>query len=252
MSTEKSDAIVIRSVAWSETSLIVTLFTRSFGKVSAVAKGARRLKSPFETSLDLLAKSETVFILKSSETLDILTESKLIRRFRSGQRSLLAWNCGFYLAELVFSLTENHLAMPHVFDALDLSLEKLDEMGEPAKIVLSFEMEFLRELGHLPSFELCAGCGNSVQSGRNRRYLFGIEAGGLLCDRCLAGQRHVLTIHEPTVLCLREVASGKTRADDWQIQGSVRGEVRFVMERFISYLADRQLRLMEFLEELKR
>ena len=152
MSTEKTDAIVIRSVAWSETSLIVTLFTRTHGKVSAVAKGARRLKSPFETSLDILAKSYVVFIPKSNDTLDLLTEAKLIRRFRSSQRSLLALYCGYYLGELVFTFTENHLAIESLFDALDRSLVKLDEMEDPAKTVLAFELEFLRVLGHLPSF----------------------------------------------------------------------------------------------------
>ncbi|MFN5395348.1 MAG: DNA repair protein RecO, partial [Planctomycetota bacterium] len=46
MSLEKTDAIVLKTVEWSETSLVVTLFTKDFGKISAIAKGARRLKSP--------------------------------------------------------------------------------------------------------------------------------------------------------------------------------------------------------------
>ena len=58
MSLEKSEAIVLRVVPWSETSMVVTLFTRDFGKLSAIARGARRLKSPFESALDLLAKSQ--------------------------------------------------------------------------------------------------------------------------------------------------------------------------------------------------
>ena len=55
MSSEKSTAIILRLVEFSETSLVVTLLTRDFGKLTAMAKGARRKKSPFEGALDLLA-----------------------------------------------------------------------------------------------------------------------------------------------------------------------------------------------------
>ncbi len=78
----KATAIVLRTVEFSETSLILTLFTREFGKVRGLAKGARRLKSAFESALDLLALCRIVFLRKSSEALDLLTEAKLLRRFR--------------------------------------------------------------------------------------------------------------------------------------------------------------------------
>ena len=79
MPSEKATAIVIRTIEFSETSLVVTLFTREFGKIGALAKGARRLKSPFEAALDLLALCRVVFLHKSSEALDLLTEAKLLR-----------------------------------------------------------------------------------------------------------------------------------------------------------------------------
>ena len=55
MSSEKASALVLKLVDFSETSLVVTLFTREFGKVQALAKGGRRPKGPFESALDLLA-----------------------------------------------------------------------------------------------------------------------------------------------------------------------------------------------------
>src|SRR5690606_28430132 len=81
MSSEKTDAIVIRLVEFSESSAVVTLFTRDFGKISGLAKGARRPKSAFESALDLLAVCRIVFLHKSSDALDLLTEAKLERRF---------------------------------------------------------------------------------------------------------------------------------------------------------------------------
>ena len=82
MPAEQATALVLRTVDFSESSLVVTLFTREFGKIGALAKGARRLKGPFESALDLLALCRIVFLRKSSDALDLLTEAKLERRFR--------------------------------------------------------------------------------------------------------------------------------------------------------------------------
>ena len=76
MAAEKTTAIVLRTVEFSETSLIVTLLTRDFGLVSALAKGARRPKGPFEGALDLLAVCRVVLIRKNTDALDLLTESQ--------------------------------------------------------------------------------------------------------------------------------------------------------------------------------
>ena len=253
MYSEKSEAIVIRAVPWSETSFIVTLFSKDFGKVSAVAKGARRLRSPFESSLDLLAKSQIVFIQKNNETLDILTEAKLIRRFRSSQISLLPLYCGYYVAELLLALTEDHQKLGELFELADQTLQDLDAQKSPAELILRFEMQLLKMLGHLPTFHLCASCGNPVQSERNGPgALLGIAAGGILCALCIAGQQQVIRVRFPTLDCLMAYASEEWNSNPLPIRTELRGEVRFVMERFVSHLADRRLRLTDFLEELKR
>jgi DNA repair protein RecO (recombination protein O) len=67
---------------FSESSRVATFFTREFGKVATVAKGAKRPKNPFDAALDLLAACEVVFLRKSSSGLDILTEAQLLKRFR--------------------------------------------------------------------------------------------------------------------------------------------------------------------------
>ncbi len=253
MSLEKSEAIVLRVVPWSETSLVVTLFTRDFGKVSAIARGARRLRSPFESALDLLAKSQVVFIKKSSDALDLLTEAKLIRRFRSGQVSLLPLYCGYYVAELLLSLTEDDEKASELYEVSDRTLIDLDLKMSEAEVILRFEMQVLKLLGHLPTFHLCASCGNLVQSERNGPgALLGIAAGGILCGDCVPGQQFVVRIRYPTLQYLMTYASEPWSSNPTPIRTEFRGEVRFVMERFVSNLADRRLRLTDFLEELKR
>jgi DNA repair protein RecO (recombination protein O) len=98
MSTEKATAIVLRTTDWSETSRIATLWTRELGKVRAVAKGGRRLKSAFENALDLLTVCSIVLLRKSSGSLDLLTEAVVVRRFPRLQSDLAALYAAYYVA----------------------------------------------------------------------------------------------------------------------------------------------------------
>src|SRR3974390_3275939 len=122
MPSEKATAIVIRTVEFSETSLVVSLFTREFGKIGALAKGARRLKNPFESALDVLTHCRIVFLHKSSEALDLVPEAKLVRRFPPSRNNLAGLYAGYYVAELLGDLTDDNDPHPELFDLADETL----------------------------------------------------------------------------------------------------------------------------------
>src|SRR6202158_5112977 len=129
MSSGKATALVLRVVEFSETSSIVTLFTREFGKIHGLAKGARRPKGLFESALDLLALCRIVFLRKSSGALDLLTEAKLQRRFRPRGRDLSSLYAGYYVAELLTELTDDYDPHPELFDAAAETLRALTSEG---------------------------------------------------------------------------------------------------------------------------
>src|ERR1700735_1417101 len=116
MAAEKALALVVRTTDWSETSRIATLWTREHGKVRALAKGGRRLKSNFETALDLLTVCSIVFLRKSSGSLDLLTEARVLQRFPRLRTELPALYAGYYIAELLCDWTEDYDPHPIIFD----------------------------------------------------------------------------------------------------------------------------------------
>ena len=136
--------LVIRSVDVFETSRVVTLFTRDLGKVSALGKGARRLKSPFQSALDLLSVCDIVLLHKASEALDLLTEAALMERFDPLRRDLAALYAGYYIAELLHDLTDHHDPHPRLFDAARVTLRNLGDPGLRPRRVLRFELACLR------------------------------------------------------------------------------------------------------------
>ncbi len=122
---ENALALVVRGTDWSETSRIVTLFTREFGKVRALAKGGRRLRSNFEQAFDLLTVCRIVFLRKAHGGLDLLTEAQVAERFPHLRTDLHALNVGYYVAELLSDGTQDYDPHPELFDAAIATLRTL-------------------------------------------------------------------------------------------------------------------------------
>ena len=252
MSLEQSPAVVLRVFPWSETSLVATLYSREFGKLSVLAKGARRPKSPFEAALDLLSICRVVFVSKSADALDILTEAKLERRFRGADHGLLRLYCGYYVSELVDRLTDKGEKQPEVYDLVTESLDRLQTLeADPGAVTLRLELGMLRLLGHLPSWQQCAQCGVNVEE--EQGVIFGVNYGGVLCERCRQGARNLMRISSGARKTLEEFSR-----EDWRnvnldaVPDTFRKAVRAVLRRYLESLLDRKFQLHEYLEELGR
>lgn len=252
MSLEQTDAIILRVYPWSETSCVCTIYTREFGKLSVLAKGARRPKSSFEAALDLLSICRVVFIAKSADALDILTEAKLQRRYRAGAVSLLRLYCGYYVSELLDSCTDKADPQPEIYG---LALETLNALEmqdtEPRAIVLRFELGLLRMTGNLPSWQQCAQCGKSVVE--SEWVVFGTLAGGVLCRNCQRSARQTIRVSAEVRNWLERFSQA-----DWNAIGvdeyiaNNRAAIRGLMNRYWTTLLDKRLQLHGYLEELGR
>jgi DNA repair protein RecO (recombination protein O) len=203
MPSEKTEALVIRLADFSETSRVVTFFTRDFGRISALAKGGKRLKGPFDAALDLLSVCEIVFLRKSSPGLDILTEARLISRFRPQGRELARFYGGYYVAELLSGLTAEVDPHPQLYRESILTLERLQE-ADPKITILRFELATLREIGQLPAFDVCVDCGRTADSGG--AWSFSVAQGGLMCPSCGKESTAYVRISAGTAAVLRRLA----------------------------------------------
>lgn len=206
MTNQSTTAIVLRTVDFSETSLIVTLLTKDLGRISALAKGARRLKGPFEGSLDLLSVCAITLIDKPGDTLDLLTESKLRRRFRGAQRSLERLHAGYYIAEMLRLLIDDDDPHRELFDMTLSAMGMIDGEGDVAKTLLAFDAQCLRLLGHAPATRRCTVCGRDAERSR-RRASFSLVGGGVVCENCRPSQSHLMTASWDALDALRQLAS---------------------------------------------
>ena len=286
MAAEKTNAIVLRLVEFSETSVIVTLMTRDFGKITAMAKGARRPKSPFEAALDVLAVCRIVFLHKTSGAMSLLTEAKLERRFRSSQTNLDCLYTGYYIVELLSSLTDEGDPHPELFDIANEFIEQIDsaqfDKTNLKENLLQFELRALDLLGHKPMLTKCVGCGKEKTN--LNRVSFGLNVGGIICPNCRRGQKNIVSLSSDALAILLEAVGGQIglaneNSDNWnsdiareeatgydqvesdQTQTSQEntttiatkqglGEARQLITQYITHLIGYPLKLQKFLKHL--
>jgi DNA repair protein RecO (recombination protein O) len=242
MSMEKVHALVLRTTDFSETSRIATLWTRELGKVRALAKGGRRLRSNFENALDLLTECRIVLLRKSSGGLDLLTEAQVVRRFPALRGDLQALYAGYYVAELMSDAFEENDPHPVLFDEALATLEVLGTPEAGPVRVVRFELVLLRELGWAPSLESCAGCGAAVTAAT----AFSAAAGGVVCVRCQPAQRDRRRLSNAAWLALRELGeSGEAWRRAWA--PDVCAELRQLLGQYVTYLLGRRPRLLSYL-----
>lgn len=247
MSTEKATALVLKVVEFSETSLVVTLFTREFGKIHGLAKGGKRLKGPFDSALDLLALCRIVFLRKSSEALDVLTEAKLERRFRPPDRDLSSLYAGYYVAELLAALTDQYDPHPELFDLAEQTLAGLSAGESVFRHTVRWELGALRIVGHLPALETCANCTAPVPL--TGRVAFGQLDGGVLCSRCREGKKYVASVSAPVLRAMIELADPGSRS--WhrmELDPPSRGELRGLLNHYVTHLLGRPPRMHAYLD----
>lgn len=250
MAAEKTRALVLRTVAFGETSSVVSLYTRDFGKVRALAKGAWRPKSGFDGGLDLLSSCQVLVLRRSSGGLDLLTEASLEHRFRVG-RSFPAFVAGMYVAELLDALTADVDPQPELFDVAHATLRELsgwdDDFNRGGPLLVATELAALRLTGHAPALGRCAECRAPLpDAGRTP---FGMLDGGTLCGRCRGGKRAVISVSRDALAAVRLLAASPGSWRDLSLPPAAGGEVRAIMNTYLSHVLGRPLRAAAVLQQ---
>ena len=264
MAAEKARAIVIRTFPFGDTSCVVTLFTREYGKLRALAKGAWRPKSGFDAALDLLSICQVIVLRKSSDALDLLTEACLEHRFRVG-RSQAAFLGGMDVAELLDALTADGDPQPELFDVAHATLRTLSAPrsahdqdtptnertdGHVRALVTHTELAMLRLVGHAPALMRCAECHGPVPGGG--RIAFAMLDGGVVCEQCRRGKRAVVSLSADCLAALRLLAAAPDAWRSLALPPPIDGEVRAVMNTMLSHLLGRRPRVAPLLQPRSR
>ena len=218
----KDQAICIRTVDYSETSQIVTFFTKASGKIGAIAKGSKRPKSSFDGPIEMLSHGRIVFSASNKDKLATLTE------FESAagtgglnllRNNLFSLNCCLFAAELVNNLTDEHDPHPNLFDSFLEFLhnaENAEEKCEMLALLILFQLALLKNVGLGPILNHCVNCkatsdirlphgGHPALSGvegPTSQLYFSSSANGLICRNCESAFQDKFKLTKDASACL--------------------------------------------------
>ncbi|MFZ0033708.1 MAG: DNA repair protein RecO [Sedimentisphaerales bacterium] len=239
----KDTAICIRALDYSETSQIVTFFTRATGKIGAIAKGSKRPKSAFDGPLEVLSCGRIVFSDSSREKLATLTEFQQKPSFSCTADNLFALNCCLFGAELVNGLTNEYDPHPELFDAFLQFLQDTNErQGQKAlSLLILFQLTLLREIGLMPILNACANCKTSYGSrAASDEFYFSSSANGIVCRDCEASFPDKIKLTKNAANCL---ANAKLLVE---AEEKTLDEIQLVLVKHFTEILHRQPKMAKY------
>ncbi len=209
----KDTAICIRAIDYSETSQIVTFFTRANGRISAIAKGSKRPKSAFDGPIEILSHGRIVFSDSSKERLATLTEFEQQPGWVCRIPDLFTLNCSLFAAELVNRLTNDYDPHPGLFDGFRHFLQCANERRasriehrEVLSLLIQFQLILLKEIGLQPVWSHCVNCKMRYERpATGEECYFSSSANGLICRDCEASFPDKIKLSRDASACLADL-----------------------------------------------
>ena len=182
----KTEAIILKTLKYGETSKILTLYTKEFGKMSAIAKGARGMKSKFGNTLETLSHVSLVLYKKDSREIQLITESSVLLRIEKIREQLDALSAAMATIELMYR-TSHEEKNERLFSLLVETLSAINGAQKNfAQLYCWFELCIAELLGFRFQLERCPSCnvlfGTSAM--QKEFFIITLSFGGILCDNC--------------------------------------------------------------------
>jgi DNA repair protein RecO (recombination protein O) len=183
----KTEAIVLAAMKYRDTSKIVTFYTKEYGKLKGIAKGARTAKNKFGSALEPMTYSMLVIYKKEHRDLHLISQCDAIKSFKNLSDNLERMTAALAVIELIHQVTHHEERNPALFDLL---YETMDALNTSSKNCISYLQAFRFRLaalfGYAPDFEICSTCGNPLMNGGSeKQFAFQIARGAVFCNRCI-------------------------------------------------------------------
>jgi DNA repair protein RecO (recombination protein O) len=180
--TTITDGLLLRAIDYAEADRIIVLFTRELGKISVIARGARKSRRRFQGSLEPFSLLKAEVLLGGGE-LGSLVQTRIGRTFPRIIENLLAMRQAGAAMELVRSVTPIRQSDPELFEATLGLLELIDKNPEQAEqSLICFQVQVMKLAGFAPCFDACGKCHNRARDTQPGN--FDPAAGFLICRTC--------------------------------------------------------------------
>jgi DNA repair protein RecO (recombination protein O) len=244
----RAEAVVLRHSDWGEADRLLSLFTRDLGKVRAIAKGVRKMRSRKAGHLEPFTRVN--LLLARGRDLLIVTQADTISAYLPLREDLVRIGYAAYVVELLDRFTYDEGENRALYRLLTDTLSRLEKESDPSLAVRYYEIRLLDLLGYRPKLFTCAGCDSEIQPVDQ---FFSVSQGGVLCPNCALNFSDALPISVPILKHLRHFQrSSYAEAARARLTPELNQQLEQLMQHYLTYLLERGLNTPAFLRHVRR
>lgn len=178
----ETDGVVLETRDHGESDLIVTLYCHDNGKITAIAKGARKSKRRFVNKLEMFTFLHLQLRRSGNRSLLLLEEAELHAAFLNLRLDVVRYSVASVIRELMLLGTREGEADENLYKMVLWAFDNLDRRDTPLRALMFFFLRYLDYIGYRPEVDCCTQCGTSAPSAGQFR--FNTFTGGLVCTSC--------------------------------------------------------------------
>ncbi|WP_374721687.1 DNA repair protein RecO [Peribacillus tepidiphilus] len=241
---QKCEGIVIRRTDYGENNKIVTLYTREWGKVGVMARGANKPNSRLSAVTQLFYYG--YYLVQPSTGLGGLQQGETISSFRHIREDLIATAYASYIVELLDKATDDKKPNPFLFELLFQTLNYINEGYDTEILTMIFEMKLLPVFGIHPVLDRCSHCGAN-----EGEFAFSVKEGGFLCHRCFHQDQYHIKMNATILRLLRLFYYfDLKRLGNISIKDETKKILRQLVDSYYEEYSGVQLKSKRFLKQL--
>ena len=243
----RTQAIVLGHMEFGEADRILRLFTLERGKITAIAKGVRKIRSRKAGHLEPF--TEVTLFMAMGRNMDIITQAETINPHMGLRQDLQLVGMAAYVLEVLDCFTFEEGQNIAMFRLLSNTLTRLESQADAKTVVHYYELRLLDLLGFRPQLFSCIDCRETIIE---QDQYFSPLAGGVACPKCGRLRSEAWPVEKDVLRYLRHL-----QRSNWQsvesliIPPAVEAHLNYLIERYLTYLLERKLNTPAFLREIR-
>ena len=239
-----SEAFLLHKIEYGEADYILSLFTKDFGKISGLAKHAKRSRKRFGGRLEPFVHLRVRFREKPGG-IKFIEDSETIQVFSTIMQDVDLFMYGSFILENVGILLPEEDPNEKMFNLLVETLSALDSNKNPSNVILKFQLSALSLAGYEPNFDVCVLCKNLIE----QEGFFSIQRGGIVCNECENNKSNGFRISNDFLLAQRDWMKRQQNFLNHKLKDPL--EYIKLLVKFTQYRTGKEIKSSKFLEELR-
>jgi DNA repair protein RecO (recombination protein O) len=254
MSVFSTPAILLRRIDYGDFDLILTFLSLQRGKISLIAKSAKKSTKRFAGILELFSLLDVVANTGRGHGLPVLQEAVLKSPFSAIRSDIKKTAYASYWCELIHKWLEENQKQIHFYYLLKYVLDQLDSgTAAAAELSVLFQMRLLYFSGHRPNLLQCARCRKTLEAIEAHQVVFDITKGAILCDGCASGSGGRIGLSKGTIKQLIWIENEDLKKAS-RVRFGTQGlrESLELLEAFVPFILGLQPRSLKFLKQIRQ